>query len=102
MRNQIEIKSIKGVTKISDQIREARLRWYGHVVRKEQTEDIKRAWREPVVGKRSRGRQMLKWRDIIMGGGTKKKFCGQALTKISDIVACRLRIIILNVRAYQA
>ena len=58
LANEVEIKRRTGATKISDNIREARLRWYGHVARREQTEDIKRAWREPVVGKRWRGREM--------------------------------------------
>lgn len=42
------------------------------MVRKEQTEDIKRAWRERVVGKRSRGRQRLRCRRDLVERDTRK------------------------------
>lgn len=64
LRNE-EIRRRAGIVKISDKIREARLRWYGHVLRKPEGEAVKRVWRQPVVGRRSRGRQRLRWRDRV-------------------------------------
>ncbi|XP_064089918.1 uncharacterized protein LOC135203915 [Macrobrachium nipponense] len=49
------------LVKIAEVIREARLRWNGHVLRMD--EGVKRAWEEPVRGRRSRGRQRFRWRD---------------------------------------
>ncbi|XP_064078467.1 uncharacterized protein LOC135195890 [Macrobrachium nipponense] len=46
-----------GLVKITDVIRESQLRWYGHVLRMDDEEGVKKAWEEPVRGRRSRGRQ---------------------------------------------
>lgn len=54
-----------GLVKITEVIRESRLRWYGHVLRKDDEEVVKRAWEEPVRGRRSRGRQRIRWRDKV-------------------------------------
>ena len=60
-----EIRSSAGVVSIKEKLREARLRWYGHVRRRDKHEWINRAWAEPVQGKRSRGRQRLRWQDVV-------------------------------------
>ena len=52
-----EIRKIAGVLCISEKIREQRLRWYGHVMRREGEVSIKKALQKPVIRKRSRGRQ---------------------------------------------
>ena len=49
-----------GIVKITEVIREARLRWCGHVLRMGDEEGVKRAWEEPVRGRRSRGRQKIR------------------------------------------
>ena len=41
------------------------LRWYGHVMRMEDDVVTKKTFFEEVDGKRSRGRQRLRWRDVI-------------------------------------
>ena len=38
---------------ISTLVRRAKLKWFGHVVRRDEEDPIKRAWKEPVVGGRS-------------------------------------------------
>src|ERR1700733_2360735 len=53
-----------GVVCITDKIREARLRWYGHVERSGDT-SIRRAMKLEVQGLRSRGRQKKRWMDMI-------------------------------------
>ena len=60
-----DIRRGAGVRKITDLIAESRLRWYGHVVRMDEEENVKRAWLEPVRGRRSRGRQRIRWRDKV-------------------------------------
>ena len=55
-----EIRRMAGVVKITEVIREARLRWFGHVLRMDGGEGVRRAWEEPVRGRRSRGRQRIR------------------------------------------
>lgn len=79
-----------------------RLIRYGHVVRKEERESIKRAWRQPVKGRRSKGRQRQSGEEYD-GDGTKRK-C-RRLTKehkLSDYIGIlnddefSLSLVILN------
>ena len=46
-------------------VREARLRWYGHVQRREEDECVKRILEANVGGERSRGRQRKRWIDVV-------------------------------------
>ena len=50
---------------ISEKAREARLRWMGHVMRREEDNSLKKILMAKVVGKRSGGRQRLRWRDKV-------------------------------------
>jgi hypothetical protein len=63
-RNE-DIRKKLGVACISDKIREARLRWYGHVMRREEDSCLKRIMKAEVYGRRSRGRQKKRWEDAI-------------------------------------
>ena len=60
-----EIRRRAGVMKITEVIRESRLRWFGHVLRMDDEEGVKKALEEPVRGRRSRGRQRIRWRDKV-------------------------------------
>ena len=40
-----------------------KLRWYGHLLRKNEDDVVRQAWKEPIKGKRSRGRQLKRWKD---------------------------------------
>ena len=44
-------------------MKEARLRWFGHVKRSDRY--IKVAYDMEVIGKRSRGRQKMRWSDCL-------------------------------------
>ena len=70
-----EIRKIAGVVCISEKIREQRLRWYGHVMRREDEMSIKKTLQKPVTGKRLRGRQRKRWKDTV-----KKDMEGKGLT----------------------
>ena len=63
-RNEFVRKKL-GVACITDKVRESRLRWYGHVMRSDETSGIKRIMNAEVCGKRSRGRQRKRWMDQI-------------------------------------
>jgi hypothetical protein len=63
-RNE-DIRKTLGVTCITNKVREARLRWYGHVERASEDDSIKRVMRVDVKGRRSRGRQKKRWMDAI-------------------------------------
>ena len=48
----------------SDKVREARLRWFGHVQRREEEDCGRRILEADVHGQRSRGRQRKRWIDV--------------------------------------
>ena len=60
-----EIRRRVGICKIVDKARESRLRWYGHVVRRDENSMIRKAHDMGVEGRRSRGRQKMRWMDAV-------------------------------------
>ena len=60
-----DIRKLAGVVNIIEKAKEGRLRWLGHVMRREPESGVRRAYETPVKGKRSRGRQKLTLRDVI-------------------------------------
>ena len=63
LRNE-EIRERLGVTELEAKLREARLRWMGHVYRREDNYVVKRVERL-VIGRKKRGRLKRRWRDNI-------------------------------------
>ena len=66
-RNRIQNEEVRRrlkVEKLSDKLREARLRWFRHVMRREETYVGKRVM-GIVVGKRKRGRPRRRWKDCV-------------------------------------
>src|SRR6218665_1263644 len=64
-RRNEDIREVLGVACITDKVREARMRWYGHVLRMEDGCCIKRIMNAEVYGRRNRGREKKRWRDNI-------------------------------------
>ena len=64
IRNEY-IRGSIGVASIVDKLRENRLRWLGHVLRREETEAVKLVREKHVVGKRGRGIPKKKWGDCM-------------------------------------
>ena len=60
-----DIRRILGVACITDKVREARLRWYGHVQWREEDDCVKRILKENVGAQRSRGRQRKRLIDVV-------------------------------------
>ena len=66
--DRIRNERIRGTTKvgeISKKVRESRLKWYGHVSRREDEYVGKRVMGMEVPGKRRRGRPKRRWLDSI-------------------------------------
>ena len=64
-RESQDIRRMCGICNIIEKAREARLRYYGHVMRREDEEPTKRAKEMPVIGRRSVGRQRIRWMDVV-------------------------------------
>ncbi|VDP00160.1 unnamed protein product [Heligmosomoides polygyrus] len=62
IRNDV-IRQKFGVTPIADKMREARLRWYGHVLRGKKDSVRKIGLNFEVIGKRPRRRPKQRWSD---------------------------------------
>jgi len=60
-----DIRRILGVACITDKVQEARLRWYGHIQRREEDDCVKRILEANVGRQRSRGRQRKRWIDVV-------------------------------------
>ena len=67
-RDKIRNKVIRGTSKvreISDKIQESRLRWYGHVMRRDEQYIGRRVTEMDIQGRRGRGRPKQSWMDCI-------------------------------------
>ncbi|KAJ0888605.1 putative reverse transcriptase domain-containing protein [Helianthus annuus] len=64
IRNEVFREGL-GVASISDKIREGRLRWFGHVKRRQTTAPVRVVETLTVEGKRGRGRPKLTWEEQI-------------------------------------
>ncbi|EYC18004.1 hypothetical protein Y032_0029g2006 [Ancylostoma ceylanicum] len=60
-----DIRQRSGVAPITDKLREARLRWYGHVLRAESDSVCKIGFNLDVTGKRPKGRPKQRWMDNL-------------------------------------
>ena len=67
-RDRIKNAYIRGtvkVTEITKKMQERRLRWFGHVMRKEEESVCRRVMNMEVPGKRRRGRPKKRWKDTL-------------------------------------
>ena len=68
LRDMIRSEQIReqgGVADIVEKLREARLRSYGYVIRREEIEGVRRVMEMEVDGKRKRGRPKKRWEEGI-------------------------------------
>ena len=64
LRNE-EIRERCGIVDIVEKMREARLRWFGHIERSGAEEPAIMAMEFEVEGSRMRGRPRKRWRDLV-------------------------------------
>ncbi|XP_026042711.1 uncharacterized protein LOC113033277 [Astatotilapia calliptera] len=60
-----DVRKRMGIAPITDKMQEARLRWYGHVVRSDENSVVRTALRLSPQGRRPRGRPKRRWMDRI-------------------------------------
>ena len=63
-RNEEILKEAR-VEMIAMVMRRRRLGWFGHVIKRDETENIRAIVKMKMEGKRPRGRPMLRWKDTV-------------------------------------
>ena len=74
-KDRIKNERIRGtveVTSVSKKVQEARLRWFGHVVRGEEDSCERRTMEMEADGRRRRGRPRMRWRDCVAADSREK------------------------------
>ena len=61
----MDIRKELGVNSIQEKVKEMRLRWYGHMQRMEENNEVRAIVDVIVPGKRPRGRPRGRWMDCI-------------------------------------
>jgi len=68
LQDRVPSKKLRGRLRLDDIIsvlQQNRLQWYGHVLRKEDNDWVKKCMEYEVEGARPRGRPKKTWRDIV-------------------------------------
>ena len=67
-RDRIRNEYVRGTTKVTEvsrKVQEGRLRWFGHMMRREEEYVGRRVMNLEVPGRRRRGRPRMRWRDCV-------------------------------------
>ena len=86
-KTNAELRESMGIEKISDVMRCSRLRWMGHVLRKEGNDWVKKSMEMTVEGSRGRGRPKMTWEKVVERD---MKVRGLAINDVKDGVKWRL------------
>ena len=65
MVKSVVIASRVGVDDLEEHLRQKRLRWFGHTVRRNTEVEIKKVFEMKIVGQRKRGRPVKRWIDVV-------------------------------------
>ena len=60
-----KVRALLGVRRIEEKLKRDRLRWYGHVQRREENDITRKVQRIEVKGQRGGGRPELRWADVL-------------------------------------
>ena len=85
--DKIRNEKIRGTTKvgeISKKVQERRMRWYGHVMRRDEEYVGKRVMGIEVQGSRNRGRPKKRWADSVKDDLREKGLSGEELYDRAD------------------
>ena len=88
-----EFRERLGVDDIALVLQQNRLRWYGHVLRKEDDDGVKKCMEYEVEGPRPRGRPKRTWREVVREDCHARK-----MNKEDAMDRCKWRKIIKDVR----
>ena len=58
LRNEDDRRRTTVTTSVITIVERSKLRWYGHLLRKDEEEVVWQVWEEPIKGRKSRGRQL--------------------------------------------
>ena len=50
---------------LEEHLRQKRLRWFGHIVRRDEMVEIKKVFELKIEGRRKRGRPVKQWIDVV-------------------------------------
>ena len=59
------IASRVGVNDLEEHLRQKRLRWFGHIVRRDEEVEIKKVFELKIEGHRKKGRPVKRWIDVV-------------------------------------
>ncbi|XP_064120903.1 uncharacterized protein LOC135225564 [Macrobrachium nipponense] len=82
-KDRVRNERIRGRVKVTDaskKVQEARLRWYGHLMRREEQHMAREVMDVEVDGTRRRGRSKTRWRECIRDD-TRKKGIWEEMTR---------------------
>ena len=68
LRDKVEstvIASRVGVNDLEEHFRQKRLRWFGHIVRRDEEVEIKKVFELKIEGRRKIGRPVKRWIDMV-------------------------------------
>ena len=82
-----------GIDDIALALQQNRLRWYGHVLRKEDDDWVKKWMEYEAEGPRPRGRPKRTWRDVVREDCQARK-----MNKVDAIDRCKWRKTIKDAR----
>ena len=57
---------------LEEHLRQTRLRWFGHIVRRDEEVEIKKVFELKIEGQRKRGRPVKRWIDVVEGDMKKR------------------------------
>ena len=59
------IASRVGVNDLEEHLRQKRLRWFGHIARRDEEVEIKKVFELKIEGRRKRSRPVKRWSDVV-------------------------------------
>ena len=68
LKDMVESSVIASRVRVDDlekHLRQKRLRWFGHIVRRDEEVEIKKVFELKIEGRRKRGRPVKKWIDVV-------------------------------------